>query len=122
LGPLSPSVRGFFTPDYFGVAFFHVPDIVWIYQKVTKHSVNFIATGKSFAASLHDRYGYSAEIRASKKKVESLMTLIVQQCPWIAIGFSNDLKKVWESQRAAFIVAVDERRKELAGAAPAGTV
>ena len=51
-----------------------VPDIVWVYKKVTQHSINFIPTGKSFAALLYDRYGYSTEIQASQKKIVVLMT------------------------------------------------
>lgn len=106
---------------FFGLACFHLPDLIWIYQKVTKHSINFIPTGKSFAALLYDRYGYSTEIQAGKKKVELFMTHIIQQCPWIAAGFSKDLENLWKSQRGVFIAAVDERRKKVPKAAGART-
>lgn len=109
-----------FKKSAFGLACFHVPDIVWVYQKVTKHSVNFIPTGKSFAALVYDRYGYFTEIQAGQKEVASLMTLIFQRCPWIVAGFSKDLEKLWKSQKGAFIAAVDERRKEAPKAASAG--
>ena len=110
-----------FKKSAFGLTCFHVPDIVWLYQKVTRHSVNFIPTGKSFAALLYDRYGYSTEIQASKVKVDSLMTHISQQCPWIVAGFSKELEKLWKSQRGGFIAAVDERRKEGLKAAATST-
>ncbi len=108
-----------FKKSFFGLAFFRIPDLVWVYQKVTKHSVNFIPTGKSFAALLRDRHGYSTEIQAGREKVESLIKHIVEQSPWIVAGFSKDLENLWRSQKGAFIAAVDERRKEAPKAAAA---
>jgi hypothetical protein len=89
-------------------------------QEGTKHSVNFIPTGTSFAALLYDRHGDSLELRAGQKQVEALMSMICQQAPWIAAGFSKDLERLWKSQKTAFIGAVDERRKDLSKAAAAG--
>jgi hypothetical protein len=110
-----------FKPRFFGLTCFHVPDIVWVYKKVTQHSVNFIPTGKSFAALLYDRYGYSTEIQASEKKIVVLMTHIIKHCPWTIAGFSKDLEKLWTSRKGAFVAAVDERRKEAPKAAAAST-
>jgi hypothetical protein len=109
-----------FKKSFFGLKCFHIPDIVWVYEKVTKHSVNFIPTGKSFAALLYDRYGYCTEIQGSETKVVSLMTHIIQQCPWTIAGFSKDLEKLWQSRKGTFVAAVDERRKEFAKTAAAG--
>lgn len=94
----------------FGLTYFHLPDVVWLYQKVTRHYTNFIPTGKSFSVLLNDRHGYTAEIRLSKKNAEALMGRILQQNPWIIAGFNDELKKLWGSQRAGFIAAVDQRR------------
>jgi hypothetical protein len=110
-----------FKPRFFGLTCFHVPDIVWVYKKVTQHSINFIPTGKSFAALLYDRYGYSTEIQASEKKIVTLMTHIIKHCPWTIAGFSKDLEKLWTSRKGAFVAAVDERRKEAPKAAAAST-
>ena len=88
-----------------------------MYKKVTQHSINFIPTGKSFAALLYDRYGYSTEIQASEKKIVTLMTHIIKHCPWTIAGFSKDLEKLWTSRKGAFVAAVDERRKEAPKAA-----
>jgi Family of unknown function (DUF6709) len=109
-----------FKKTAFGLRCFRIPDLVWLYKKVTKHSVNFIPTRTSFAALLCDRYGDSLELQAEEKQVEALMTTICQQSPWIVAGFSNDLEKLWKSQRASFVAVVDERRKEFSKAAAAG--
>lgn len=105
-----------FKADYFDLKLFHLPDLVWLHEKVTRHSVNFIPTGKSYAACLYDRYSYSSEIQSSKPNVESLMALIIQQCPWAVRGFSNELKKLWQSNKTDFISAVDEKRREFTAA------
>jgi hypothetical protein len=60
---------------------------------------------------MNDRHGYTSEIQLNKKKAELFMTRILQQCPWIVPGYTDELKKLWTSQRAGFIAAVDERRK-----------
>jgi hypothetical protein len=100
-----------FKPSFFGLTCFYVPDLVWVYRKVTTHSVNFIPVGQSSEALLYDRYGFSAATQAPKKKVELLMINITRQSPWIAGGYSKDLAKMWNSRKAEFIAAVDERRK-----------
>lgn len=99
-----------FTKSTFGLTYFHLPDVVWLYQKVTRHYTNLIPTGKSFSVLLNDRHGYTAEIRLNKKSAEALMGRILQQNPWIIAGYTDELKKLWGSQRAGFIAAVDQRR------------
>jgi hypothetical protein len=109
-----------FKPSILGLTCFHVPDLVWVYRKVTTHSVNFIPVGQSSEALLYDRYGFSAKMQASKRKVELLMTHLCQQSPWIVAGFSEDLEKLWKSRKGEFVAAVDERRKEFAKTSAVG--
>jgi hypothetical protein len=99
-----------FERSFFGLTCFHLPDVIWAYQKVTKHSVNFIPTGKSFSVLLNDRHGYSSEIQLSKKNSESFLGRILHQYPWIVAGYTDERKELWKSQRAAFIAAVEQRR------------
>jgi hypothetical protein len=98
---------------------FLFPDLVWVYRKVTTHSVNFIPVGQTSEALLYDRYGFSSKMQASKRKVESLMTHLCQQSPWIIAGYNKDLERLWKSQRGEFVAAVDERRKEFSKTAAA---
>jgi hypothetical protein len=109
-----------FKPSILGLTCFYVPDLVWVYKKVTTHSVNFIPVGQSCEALLYDRYGFSSKMQARKKKVEALMTHVCQQSPWIVAGFSKELEKLWNSRRGEFVAAVDERRKEFAKASAVG--
>ena len=106
-----------FEKTAFGLKCLHIPDLVWLYKKITKHSFNFIPTGTSFAALIYDRHGNSLELQAGQKQIDALVSMICQQAPWIVAGYSNDLEKLWKSQRASFVAAVDEQRKEFSKAA-----
>jgi hypothetical protein len=108
-----------FRQSLYRLTFFHVPDLVWVYQKVIRRSVNFIPTGKSFFVVLNDRYGYKAEFQERKKNVELLITHLFQESPWAIAGFSNEVKKMWRSQRAALIATVDQKRNKSAKATQA---
>jgi hypothetical protein len=106
-----------FKKELFGLICFHVPDIVWLYKKITSHSVNFIPTGKSLAVLLYDRYSSSMEIQVSEQEATLLMRLICQQNPSAVAGFDKHSKSLWRWKRRAFIAAVDERRKDAPRAA-----
>ncbi len=108
-----------FKKELFGLTCFHVPDIVWLYKKITNYSVNFIPTGKSVAVLLYDRHGSSMEIQVSEQEATLLMRLICQQNPWAVAGFDKHSKRLWRWRRRAFIAAADERRKEFSKAAAA---
>lgn len=100
-----------FRENFFGTDCFRLPELVWVYQKVTQHYTYFIPTGKSFAAVLNDRYGWSIEIRVKKKTLEAFLGRVMRDCPWAALGFSEELKRLWASRAGEFVAAVDERRK-----------
>lgn len=110
-----------FKKEAFGLTCFHVPDIVWLYKKITSYSVNFIPTGRSIAVLLYDRHGFSMEIQVSEQEATLLMKLICQQNPSAVAGFDKHSKRLWRWKRREFIAAVDERRKEFSKAAVAST-
>ena len=97
----------------FSVDFQHVEDVAWMYKKVTKHSVNFIPTGKTYEVVLHNNQGKTMTLSGSfmrEKKIDLILESIYQRAPWIITGYDNDLVKAWNSNSAEFIQAVKERR------------
>jgi len=97
-------------PSAFSLSVCHIPDVVWAYEKVTKRSVNFIPTGKSYAAIVFDRYGQSLEIQAGREKSEQVLGMLAERAPWAVFGFSDELKKLAGANWAGFVAAVDARR------------
>ncbi len=97
----------------FDVKLTQMKDLVWAYQKVTKHYHTFIPVGKSFSVILHDRAGQRFEVQAKKDSAPAALAALQRRVPWIIFGHSADLERAWQKQRADLIAAVDKRRAEM---------
>ena len=86
-------------------------DVLWGYKKITKHSVNFIPTGKTYEAIVAC-YGGSATIPAKEKKVHELLAFVQQRAPWAIFGYSDELSKAFSKSQQGFASAVEQRRAE----------
>ncbi|MGE5802990.1 MAG: DUF6709 family protein [Gemmatimonadota bacterium] len=86
-------------------------DVLWAYKKVTKHSVNFIPTGKTYEAIVNC-YGGTATIPAKEKKVHELLEFVQQQAPWAILGFSDELAATFRKHPQDFTKGVEQRRQE----------
>jgi len=117
IGPVVITRSWLFTPFFFGLKMARLADVVWIYKKVTKHSYNFIPTGKTYSALVWSRSGESVEIGMKEKKTEELLQAIATRIPWVVAGFDNKIQALWNSDRAALIQAVEERKAKMASAA-----
>ncbi len=99
-----------------------VGDLVWIYKKVTKHSVNFIPTGKTYSVVLVGRHRQRIEEQMKEKAVNEMLADLATRVPWALFGFTQDLEKAWQKDPAGVIAAVDSRyqqnSKSAAAAAP----
>jgi hypothetical protein len=87
-------------------------DLLWAYKKVTKKSVNFIPTGKSYEAIVHC-YGGMAELPGSQKQVDEMLQEAVRRAPWAVVGFSAEIQQLFTKQNRDFCAAVEERRQKL---------
>lgn len=96
----------FFT---FNVLRFH--DVLWAYKKITKHSVNFIPTGKTYEAIVAC-YGGTATISAKEKQVHELLTYVQSRSPWAVFGFSQELATTYAKHQQDFANGVEQRRQE----------
>jgi len=92
-------------------------DIVWAYKKVTKNSVNFIPTGKSYTIIIIGRHRQRIEHNLSQKKVDALLTELSSRVPWAVYGFNADLDNAWKKDSGGFVAAVDSRRQDYGGSA-----
>jgi len=98
----------FFT---FSLLRFH--DVLWGYKKITRHSVNFIPTGKTYEAIVAC-YGGTATIPGKEKKVNELLTFVQQRAPWAIYGYSDQLAATFNKHRQDFVRSVEQRRQEWA--------
>ena len=100
---------GFFSFDVRRLA-----DLLWGYKKVTKHSVNFIPTGKSYETVLQFPDG-AVTLRDTEAHVNGALAHLAQAVPWAVIGYSDQLAATFRKDRAGFAAAIAERRKMGAG-------
>ena len=96
---------------FFTFNLFRLQDVLWAYKKITKHSVNFIPTGKSYEAIVNC-YGGTATIPATEKKVGDILNFVQQRTPWAIFGFSDELAATYNKHRQDFARAVEQRKQE----------
>jgi hypothetical protein len=86
-------------------------DVLWAYKKITKHSVNFIPTGKSYEAIVACAGG-TATIPGKEKRVHDILTFVEQRTPWAVYGFSDELQLAFHKHPQDFASGVEQRRQE----------
>lgn len=98
-----------------------ISDLTWVYRKVTKKSTNFIPTGKDYAVVLWNEQGDSYEITMKEVQTEKFIEQLSSRCPGVVLGYSDELLKLWNSNRGDFILGVRAKKKEAinAGGSPA---
>ncbi len=105
-----------FTPNYLvnasAVELHQYTDLVWIYKKQTRHSVNFIPTGSTYEVIMHTRDGKEHTMQASCAVVDQVLQTLARGCPWIVAGYSDQLRNLWSRTRGDFIAEVDARRQQ----------
>jgi Family of unknown function (DUF6709) len=89
-----------------------VADVAWVYKKVTKHSVNFIPTGKTYSVIVVGRHRQRTEEQMKEKAVNELLADMAQRVPWALFGFDQNLDKAWRKDPAGVISTVDSRRQQ----------
>jgi hypothetical protein len=102
--------------SYFKTRVCALNDLVWAYKKVTKHSVNFIPTGKTYAVILCTRRQEQFTEQMKEKEVDAFLQALLQRAPWPAVGFNETLAGMWRRNKAEFISMVDARRQKASSA------
>lgn len=96
---------------FFSCEVLRMHDVVWGYKKITKHSVNFIPTGKTYEAIVKC-YGGDAAIPGKEAGVNEVLQFLQQRAPWAVFGFSDQLAGIWNKQQVEFLKQVEQRRQE----------
>jgi hypothetical protein len=84
---------------------------------VTKHSVNFIPTGKTYSVILTGRHRQRIEEQMKEKAVNDLTMEIANRVPWAIFGFDKNLEQAWKKDPQGVITAVDTRYEQHKGKA-----
>jgi len=98
------------VPRLFRTDFIRLQDLLWMYLKRVKHSVNFIPAGSSYSAVLLTRSGRKFEIGSTEKGVNSILSGVHQRTPWIVTGYTKDLDRLFRNDLQRFIEQVEQRK------------
>ncbi len=85
-------------------------DLVWAYKKVTKHSINFVPTGKTYEVVLAF-HGTTFGIKTSEAAVDEILSFASQKAPWASLGFSQGLQHLFAGRPQEFYAAVEQRKR-----------
>jgi len=84
-------------------------DLLWAYKKVTKHSINFIPTGKTYQAIL-TCHGGTAAMSGREKRVDEILAFAQQRVPWAVLGYTAEIAALFKNNAPEFARSVEERR------------
>ena len=117
-GPFTLTPSWLLHRTFFTFTPFHLSDIVWVYKKRTQHSYYFvIPTGKSYAVTIRDAGGRKAEAdlgrgKRAQQRVDEFITVLGSRIPWVIAGYSEEIKKLYEKDREAFLGTIAQRQQE----------
>jgi hypothetical protein len=97
---------------FFNFDVLRLTDLLWAYKKVTRHSVNFIPTGKTYEALLAC-YGGAATIKGREKTVDAILGFAASRTPWAVFGYTKEIENLFKKNTRDFCVAVEQRKREL---------
>jgi hypothetical protein len=113
-----------FTPNFvvqrnsYNFKLLRTDQLIWVYQRITKQKTYFITTGKTHALSINTAKE-SLLINGKDKVVAQVMQQLATQKPWIIFGYSDELKKFYNSKRAQMVKDVSARREKALSATKA---
>ena len=78
-------------PRHLRVGVYRLDELAWVYKKVTRHSTNFIPTGKTYAVVIHDRAGKVHEVQCgrSEEYANEMLAGIIERVPGIRAGYAG---------------------------------
>ncbi len=87
-------------------------NLLWVYKKATKRSINLIPVGTSHAASLNFSDG-AAEISGKQKCVDEFLEFATARAPWAVKGYSDELAVLYNKSRDEFAAQVSKQKREI---------
>ncbi|MCM1188601.1 MAG: hypothetical protein NC541_04840 [bacterium] len=79
--------------------------IVWAYQNTTTHRTNGIKTGVTYSVMIYaDGEKNAHTIPVSTEAIaQDILKKMIDTMPWVIVGYSDDLKKLFNKDRAQFL-------------------
>lgn len=79
--------------------------IMWAYQNTVTHRTNGVKTGTTYNVMIFDEItpkGHTFAV-ANESIAQDMLTLINTMLPWVVVGYSDELKKLYNKNRTQFL-------------------
>lgn len=79
--------------------------IMWAYQNTVTHRTNGVKTGTTYNVMIFDEItpkGHTFPV-ANESIAQDMLTLINTMLPWVVVGYSDELKKLYNKDRSQFL-------------------
>jgi hypothetical protein len=98
--------------NFFGFNVLRITDLLWAYKRVTKHSVNFIPTGKTYEAFLIC-YGGEASIKGDENRTDTILQFVANRAPWAFYGYSPEIVNLANTDMYKLCSEVEKRKQAI---------
>lgn len=79
--------------------------VMWAYQNTTTHRTNGIKTGTTYSVMYYAE-GYKGPFNLgvpNEATAQEILKKLIALCPWTIVGYSEDLRKMYNKDRAQFL-------------------
>lgn len=80
-------------------------NMMWAYQNTVTHRTNGVKTGTTYNVMIFDEItpkGHTFAV-ANESIAQDMLTLINTMLPWVVVGYSDELKKLYNKDRSQFL-------------------
>ena len=96
------------VPENHNTLFVESKELLWAYMNRTEHRTYFIKTGETYAIQLYMRDGTGHTISVhTMQDAEEILGVIHTRLPYVFVGYSDEIRSVFYSDRLAMIQESD---------------
>jgi hypothetical protein len=88
-------------------------EIAWVYKHTDTENFNGIPTVIRHQAVIWDRHGTKMTITADETSINGLVQRLHNRVPWAAAGYSSEIQRLWNKQRASFLEQISARKRDI---------
>ncbi|AMO22321.1 hypothetical protein GCM10027034_26510 [Ramlibacter solisilvae] len=95
-----------------GLQLHNLNELLWAYVEVTKKKLYYVIPAGQTQALMLKWRGEHVKIDGKEDEVLVALQRIAEQHPWIVVGWTEDVKALYERQRASFATQVGKARQQ----------
>lgn len=90
-------------------------DMLWAYEQVIKRKNGFVTVGKDYSVMIKLADGSQTAIPCTQTNIGQYLKSLQKICPDIIMGYSDELKRMYNKDRYRMVAEINRRREERLG-------